>query len=664
MLEVVTTWKITLRGQVLTQSSAVGIWGLDQVAARDHEGRLYLPGSLIQGNLRHAFAELQGEDSIDDPLGCNQLYSKLRNDDFDDAKDKYYPAHISDFVIEPRLNGTLWPVVGEHVTASAAIDDRTGAAKDAALRFIDRPIRAGEEATFAGEIRYFCEDATKANEKAAAIHQALCWIEALGAEKGVGYARVLNVEKSAPTTIDWSKPPVRGLDHLAAPSLDIEIEVEDPFCVSTERINDNTFASDTQLTGPVIKGAMAWLLQQATGVSGDLTSNAEGTWSQLCRHFACIRLTSAFPALVGASARPTIKPISLVVAGDAVHDTAGLVGPSLLSGQAPAFFLDWKDKQRDLVAKHLCSLGMLQPASPLRELRVHTAIQRSKGNARDKSLYAYDCVCPVAEDHKKEAPKPLRWRGKIDLTAVPVEERVKTLEQLEAFFGQAVLRLGRTRARARIKVVGTHQQTAAPETIKIDKDGTQGWMVTLQSPALMNDPWDWKHDQEAGKQLFDAYAAYFRAASNQTLELVRFFATQKLEGGYVIDRRFRRKPNGGGDTYNPILLTDAGSVFVLKKADKADGAKSDPDPVFNQWLSGGLPLPGWTEEFRKIGANGGSPIDVPLRETNGKPLTFNDLPYLPSNGYGEIAVNLPCHLTLAPHDQVTVFECKSQGMTP
>jgi hypothetical protein len=100
--------------------------------------------------------------------------------------------------------------------------------------------------------------------------------------------------------------------------------------------------------------------------------------------------------------------------------------------------------------------------------------------------------------------------------------------------------------------------------------------------------------------------------------LKRYFASQSLAGGYYLHRRFRSQ-----EKYSPWLLTDPGSVFLLKIVQPNDAKQvSLVQELIERWYFSGLP-----------------PYDSSLE--------WRNCPYVRENGYGEIAVNLMCHW----HDQ-------------
>ena len=96
------------------------------------------------------------------------------------------------------------------------------------------------------------------------------------------------------------------------------------------------------------------------------------------------------------------------------------------------------------------------------------------------------------------------------------------------------------------------------------------------------------------------------------MTLSHHFATQRLAGGQFHRLRYMASGN-----YQPLVLTEAGSVFVFKVVDPESTAR-----VLSAWSQHGLPLP----EGVKV-AHGRS---------------WNEHPYLPENGFGEVTVR-PLH---------------------
>jgi hypothetical protein len=93
------------------------------------------------------------------------------------------------------------------------------------------------------------------------------------------------------------------------------------------------------------------------------------------------------------------------------------------------------------------------------------------------------------------------------------------------------------------------------------------------------------------------------------------------------------------DNYRPWLLTETGSVFVLQGKEGAHPEEiEDNKKLINRWLSQGLPITESVNKWYRLGDN-------PSRY-------WQHTPFVPENGYGEIAVNLQ-------HE--TVVQLKSEG---
>jgi hypothetical protein len=226
----------------------------------------------------------------------------------------------------------------------------------------------------------------------------------------------------------------------------------------------------------------------------------------------------------------------------------------------------------------------------------------------------------------------IRFLGTVSVSeGVASAEQAQVWDDLEALLSIAVLRIGKTKARARFRLAdvpagGDFQSSATPHS-PITPPTEQRWLLVLQSPALVVDPlelaahWATGHDAST-----DLYAQYFVAASDQSLSLVHRFTNEELRGGFLSRRSDK-------ENYQPFLTTEAGSVFVLQ-ADGANQAKAQS--VVERWLRRGLPLPDWAKQW------------------HGESYQRN--PFLPEDGFGEIAVNLPAQLRLqCPVDQVQLL---------
>ncbi|MDY6993184.1 MAG: hypothetical protein SVR94_11350 [Pseudomonadota bacterium] len=131
-------------------------------------------------------------------------------------------------------------------------------------------------------------------------------------------------------------------------------------------------------------------------------------------------------------------------------------------------------------------------------------------------------------------------------------------------------------------------------------------MILQTAALLLPHPYDILATQ-GGEQLQQRYAEVWARLSEQSLELLYFYAHQGLVGGNYLWHRFWQSVT---EHYNPQVLTLAGSVFVFKLKHK-EKARA----LVAAWVRDGLPqLPEASEDWRHN-------------------------PYIAANGYGEILIN-------------------------
>lgn len=576
---------LILQGPVLSHSTAVGASGVSSPFARNSKDEYYLPGTLIKGRLRQAWNELHSavgstfQPSLTNLLGESSDHPQARPTAVDPLRGSLY---FDDFTNQAKDR--------EDTRYRIGIDAERGAVKKGFYQVLDAPYKVGESVKFSGTIRFSAPDVTSANNIKREIEIGLRWITSLGAERSVGFGRLLDVKVSAPqqATIATKQ------SATGATALSLKLSPNAPFCLSRRRIDPNLFESDTIIAGAAIKGSLAgsWRALLGESPNGVITPTLDASRLELCRNFEKIRFTHAFPA--GQAARPVIAPLSLVKADKKLYDVAQSAGPLLLKNEkdelvAPAFAVDWKS---DSDVQQMFGWAELD-----RELRVRTAIDADRRKAKDEQLFAYE----------KIVPKDVNWYCQIDLGAVPDEERRQCEGQLLDLLSNGLRAIGKTKARVTVEVnsvaiPASHPSKAAPRE--------EVWIVTLQTPALVC-------DQAAVIQLglFEAYQNVFSQLSNNALTLQHFFAQQSLAGGNYLWKRFQPSRD-----YSPWLLTNAGSVFVLKAV---MGKESEGQKCIDQWLAYGLPLPQWAAD--RYGNH------------------WTTCPFLPEGGYGEIAVNLDVH---------------------
>jgi hypothetical protein len=355
----------------------------------------------------------------------------------------------------------------------------------------------------------------------------------------------------------------------------------------------------------VLRGTLATTLQSLCGLARNaiIDANLPAPWQELGAYFNHLRFTHAFPAPENAHQRPVVPPLSLVKdAADTLYDVALCAGPGLFGDppRASSFAVDWK-KSDDVST----AFGW---AEPKRELRVRTAMDRNRRRAKDEKLFAYDMA----------VPEGCLWYGKVDLRQIPEGAIRDTVAmQLRALLRHGLRGLGKTKVTTEVSVDVLVVPAYPSDPYPIGNL----WIVTLQTPALLCDP-VLLNETSGAHELFAAYHAAWNDVSSGALQLIRFFASQSLTGGYLGLRFQPNKP------YNPFLLTDRGSVFVLQ----ASGDAAPALAVIEAWLNNGLPLPRWARD----------------RYSD----HWSTCPFLPADGFGEIAVNLPCHTKQQPSHEV------------
>ncbi len=511
--------------------------------------------------------------------------------------------HFEDFIDNTdRPRDTLFRI---------GLDERRGAVRKGAYQVIEAPYAPGEDVSFTGVISYFAANSQEADEIKRYIEVGLRWITSLGAERTVGFGRLVGVVVSEDRQ---SLPAVNPQPASGATKLEFELTPKAPFCIARRRINNNLFESEIVIPGGVLKGCIATSWRQRTGLKGDgeITAGMDATRPELCSHFDKLRFTHAFPGAKSKQARPVVAPLSLVKAGkdlkDEVYDVALCGGPILLGNPlaAPFFSIDWKsyeDVQNEFGWPDLYT-----------ELRVRTKINRERRKAEDEQLFAYEMVVPRDD---------IIWYGHIDLSEIPSDDRQAVESQLRGILRLRLQGMGKTKSQVEVKLHPEGTIRSFQASSAAPKNDT--WIVTFQTPALLCDPT--RLNETSGKDdLFAAYQDVRDQLSNYSLRLVRFFAQQSLAGGFYLHNRFQ-----SGKAYNPYLLTEEGSVFVLQ-ANEDQGA--DAQRCIEGWLKLGLPLPGWAvESYKRNGLTGNH---------------WTNCAFLPANGFGEIAVNLDAHWSKQP----------------
>lgn len=587
MIRLVFSISLTVQGPLLSKSSTPGDFGLDAVMARNHQGQPIINGSHIAGKLRDAWEDL-GFNYGDTFLG--------KQNDAGDYAPSPKRFQFSDFTL-----GDTAPAVSG-VRHRIRIDDSRKAVQKGAICFAENLFQSGGSFTFTGRCNCIAHNDQDKEDLHSAIKAGLRFIPQLGGERTIGLGRLQRVD------ISLEKHPFLPPEskYEFEDGLGLIIKPLDSFCFAQRRVASNLFESSSFIPGAAIAGAVASMWRQMLGgKSGAISESFDPHRSELGKYFDDLRFLNALPGKAE-NRRPVQWPHSLVKDIDKkVWDVARFADPVLINRNAPAFFVDWKDNS-DVNE----DFGW---ASPARELRVRTAIDRNNRRALDNELFAYEMIVPGDQS----------WYSRVSLPEeVAVDERKKVADQLASLLQHGLTGLGKTKAGADVKIVKFSDIGDSHLSTELDPDSCNStWFLTLQTPAIICDPKELK--ESTVENLHAAYAVAWQQLSGGCLTLSHYFAGQFLAGGKYLWRRFQ-----GAKDYYPWLLTEAGSVFILKAV---AGKENEAIDFIRRCCRQGLDIPDWAV---KNYTNNKSKHDGNHWTT---------CPFLPQLGYGECRVNLQVH---------------------
>lgn len=588
-------------GPFLCSGTAPVSWGFDSTFDRDYLGRPYIDRSHIKGKLREAMKEIGTPINDLDKWFGKEGPMENGNIFFSDLR-------LKDTELEKKLLKTP----ARKILHRIAMDNENHVVKSGALQVMENAFPGGREAdeseksyTWKGTISYVAfddDDAKKIHEE---ISLGLKWMARLGAEKGIGFGRMKSVdaELMKPVAIDLKHSPAAK----QSPHLTLSITTDDVLMLGDIRIKANYQDSKDYITGSAIKGALAQALNTACGVEFPAKTLIDEKNDKVKKHFpnlvAClpkIRFTHAFPSTT--DKRPVIIPYS-VVSVDGKHcDVALHKEPMFFGDQLPSFQIDWKEGDYP-------KPDVFGWATPLKFAKTRTAIEDRTRRADDGRMFTYQYVCP-----RDEEGTPISWIGGIYLDGIPKNDLPALQGELECALGQ-LRYLGKRASlvKAKIKTDEPGQYKPVVPFKQLDTPAKDIAVVALQSDALMVKAEDLIAKGQTAEGLDELYKAYWKEITGGACELSHFFAMQKIRGGFL--RLNKKKQN---ESYYPYYLTEAGSVFVLTIK------KIEAQQKFQEWKQKGLPLPRWA-------------VDAYAENSEN---VWKRCPYVPENGYGEVAINM------------------------
>ncbi|NTW88863.1 MAG: hypothetical protein HGB26_07020, partial [Desulfobulbaceae bacterium] len=487
----------------------------------------------------------------------------------------------------------------------------TGTSKENFLQIIENCFKTGEIVFWCGVISFFSQS-EEATLIAKYLTLGLKWITALGGSKGSGFGRLESVTTELHKT-DFSLQQKNDISGLSD-GISLHLEFIDDLLIGGITRGTNFIESETVIPGGVIKGSLGRFLNQLCDTVPDTkaislgNSNVASRFPVLAKYFSVLQFSHAFPVYTAQELRPVIIPFSAVQTSsgeglDAYYDVALLEKPSLdINNKAPEFQVNWKNTGN--------LLGYFGWASCEIINKTRTAIDPKTRRAKDESLYTFQYLTPLKAGSENEK---IKWIANLRFPSLEPPEQ----EELSAEFIKAIHQgwnvLGKRDSRFRFTVYGRlAQDTLLPQSEAVfDEDIA---VVVLQTDALMFDGKAIAANHQK-PDLQSIYNDYWEKITEHSCELSRFFARQKFSGGYLA-KRYKLYHH-----YYPFILTEAGSVFVLKINNKEKA-----EQILQRFQKQGLPLPATITQR------------VPENREH-----WELCPFVPENGYGEIRINQHWH---------------------
>lgn len=605
--------QFTLKAPIISSGGGDVSRGLNRVFYRNAEGKLALQGSHVKGKLREAMRELIDINAIKD-VNLDELFGKENTDGY------YLPERgglqFTDFLLDNQDEKQ-----SKESLIRVSINTQTGTSKENFLQVLEKIVQPGSRTIWKGKIRLFAPDKNVAQSLADMLILGLKWMTALGGAKGSGYGSLKQVSAS----LELYKPsiipkPVSPLNR----DLGLFFQFDDELFIGGVTKKISYAESQQVISGAVIKGSLARFLNQVCGTNSlttPINGNNRSVYQQfpsLAECFSDLHFSHAFPALPNALERPVPVPYSIIKVSDGFEDVARKNEPILDEKEkAPSFQIDWKEKDHGYMQR---SFGWAE-CEILNKTR--TAIDMQTRRAKEDKLYTFQYLTPYTYTSRSTSTNintnkkrdKVRWVSNLHFPQLDVTKQQQITNEFYQIVKLGWCSLGKRDARFTLDVGQGRPSAKIESSPDLIKDGLT--IISLKTDALLFDGLTVALKRD-NINLSDIYNGYWRYVTNQSCELVRFFARQKLMGGYLA-KRYRL----GSKTskYYPFVLTEAGSVFVLKANDPTVASK-----YLQKLKEDGLPLP----------------HDVLERVPTDKE-PWEVCPFVPENGYGEININLTCH---------------------
>jgi hypothetical protein len=615
--------KLTIKGPLITSGGGDATRGLNCVFSLNAEEQPVLRGSHVKGKLKEAMRELSAV-LPDKNYDLHILFGTGQDEQNPDFRNSQRASiQVSDFILDEN---TALSSIGRNTRVT--IDSRTGTSREQHLQMLEKRFESGSSITWTGTISFFSSDQGTAQALGKHLEIGLKWITSLGATKGTGYGRL---EKVSTELTSYRSSAVASFDGdgLVFP-LCFEF-IDDLLIGGRKKPKSNFVESEKVIPGSVIKGSLARFLNMICGVKPATMpidrSNCgvadDSAYPLFAKYFSRLRFLHAFPVLPGRTVRPVVLPYSAVqveVSENEIPfgDVALLDGAVLdKKNRAPRFQIDWKESY---ATKNLFeSFGW---GTPEIINKTRTAIEEKTRTAKEEKLYTFQYLTPyqvLATDDPDEEKKRVRWISRILLPKMDQTEKQRLLQELNRAIHLGWRHMGKRDSRFRLVDIGKEacDSPFAPRKSTFSQAGLA--VIMLQTDTLMFDA-KALAEEKSGIDLHAIYENYWDKITGGSCKLLRFFARQRMSGGYLAKSLYPLYR----DCYYPYVLTEAGSVFVLKILNEDVAVQN-----FLDFTQKGLPLPPQIIEL--------------FPEEDEQSEHWKHCPYVPENGYGEIIFNLDWH---------------------
>ncbi|WP_287372222.1 RAMP superfamily CRISPR-associated protein [Prosthecochloris sp.] len=614
--------ELTVRTPFISGGGGDGTRGLNKLFIRRSDGRIGVNGSHIKGKLREALKELSeplgiSKDKTIELFGPEESTDKSSDEQNQGARVDYRTKgllHFSDFIItSPSIQADCSP--NQKRLTKVRIDNTTGTSKEQALQIVENLFDSGTPVTLLGTISFFSET-DKSSSIAEKLSTGLKWITALGGSKGSGFGRLERVS----TTLYSSVPVSKQTYSCHHQECSIHFEFLDDLLIGGIKKATYFVESETVIPGGAIKGSLARFLNRLCGTVPDSAAIDKynkavfARFPLLAEHFSRIRFSHAFPVEFDRTRRPVAIPFSAVtVKGDKdIYDVALLDQESFIRQPGhPSFQVNWKSFEE---AYRLFGWTLPEIINKTR-----TAIHEKSKRAQNESLFTFQYLTPFQPGKTGSATcrKKIKWIADMRLPDCEPQVQGKLAEEFFNAIQQGWMSLGKRDARfnfsiyePEIKAFHEHFEELSTETC----DGQA--IVVLQTDTLMFDGKTLAENATHFPDLHAVYKQFWDEVTDGSCEMIRFFARQKYAGGYQAKNNFQLHEH-----YYPFVLTEAGSVFVLDIDEPEKAGR-----ILQNFRQNGLPLP-----------SGITKLILPDKEQ------WQQCPFVPENGYGEIRINLEWH---------------------